>query len=405
MKLILIILIGTLLCPVVTNAETKTKESIVVMPFLGTRLNPAALAALDDLLVFTVDSIGIYNVVSKSDLEAQIGREQLKDLMGCGSISCAAEIGGALDTRFLLSASARQLGEKLVLSLSLIDTQAQKTYRGQSRMVDNENYYEGAVNKAVGMVFLKLGVLSPGQLQALQVQVKAPSVPKQIVTAPSPTPQPTAITFPPYNPTYGEQARSYGLGMTLVGLGMTLGGLAYALAYGVTPAEDGETVTWPDGDTSTLSGDICEHSWAPQSGPASECDKADYAAIGIGVGTYGAGILLMGLGSSTYKNGRARAFTSDPDASGHHSLTWLGWVGAGVGVLGPFISISADQRELAYLTGIGGTLLAAGVFGLTMNSSSVYATDKHRNRHKIASFVLFKDREKLMPGVKVAFSF
>ena len=69
------------------------RASIVVMPLKGASFAPRQLEAINSLLVLAADELGPHRVVTRDDLEAQLSREKLKDLLGCNSVVCAAEIG------------------------------------------------------------------------------------------------------------------------------------------------------------------------------------------------------------------------------------------------------------------------------------------------------------------------
>ncbi|MFC1610294.1 DUF1566 domain-containing protein [Myxococcota bacterium] len=135
-----------------TPAHAQKNESVVVMPLKSRVLKRTALAAIDELVVFSMAQLGDYKVVTKQDLDAELGRENLKEMMSCDSVKCAAEIGGALGTRFLLAGSVRKLGSKIIVSLALIDTKKGETWRGQGKVKNHEDLYEQAVNQAVRQV-------------------------------------------------------------------------------------------------------------------------------------------------------------------------------------------------------------------------------------------------------------
>jgi|TARA_B100000959_G_scaffold12917_1_gene12741 hypothetical protein len=48
---------------------------------------------LNEILVVNLSQLSPMSVITMEDLEAQLGRESLKDLMGCDAVTCAAEIG------------------------------------------------------------------------------------------------------------------------------------------------------------------------------------------------------------------------------------------------------------------------------------------------------------------------
>src|SRR5688572_22792791 len=95
-------------------APSAARESVAVMPLTGAGVDAATLRALDPLLVYAIADLGPYKVVSPAEIDAQIGRERMQEAAGCGpeSVSCAAEIAGALGTRLLLHAQLTRVGGK-----------------------------------------------------------------------------------------------------------------------------------------------------------------------------------------------------------------------------------------------------------------------------------------------------
>jgi hypothetical protein len=61
-------------------------------------------------------------IVTKSELEAMLGAEKLKDTVGCNDISCLAEIGAAAGVDRLVAGSATKLESEINVSLQLINT-------------------------------------------------------------------------------------------------------------------------------------------------------------------------------------------------------------------------------------------------------------------------------------------
>lgn len=145
-------------------AYPQKKEGVVVMPLKSGAITKTALAAINDLVVFSMTKKSPFKVVSRTDLEAQLDREQIKDMLDCNAVACAAEIGGALGTRYLLAGSVRKLGSKIIVNLNLIDTTDRETKRGQAKVTNDEDLYEQAVENAVRQVL------------ALETPPKAPPV-------------------------------------------------------------------------------------------------------------------------------------------------------------------------------------------------------------------------------------
>ena len=66
-----------------------------------------------------------------------MGMKQMNSALGCDDVSCAAEIGGALGARYMLTGSVGKLGSKLNISLILFDTEQVKVISRVRQKVDN----------------------------------------------------------------------------------------------------------------------------------------------------------------------------------------------------------------------------------------------------------------------------
>jgi TolB-like protein len=141
-------------------ASAVEADAIIVTPLRSDVLAKTKLEALSDLVVVAMSRLSSYRIITKDDIDAQLQRDKMKDLLACNSVQCAAELGGAIGARYLLTGSVRKLGSAVFVNLSLIDTKEQRTLRGQGRVEDKEDLYASAANAAVREV-LKLPALPP----------------------------------------------------------------------------------------------------------------------------------------------------------------------------------------------------------------------------------------------------
>ena len=73
----------------------------------------------------------------------------MNDVLGCDDVTCAAEIGGAVGTRYLLTGSVRSGVDTIWVVLNLIDTRDMKISRGSGNARNAEGMYETAIERAV----------------------------------------------------------------------------------------------------------------------------------------------------------------------------------------------------------------------------------------------------------------
>lgn len=131
-----------------------TANDIAVLPLTARRIEPEIVRILDDLLTAEVAKRHKDAVISAQDLDAMLNVEQMKDAVGCDDVTCAAEIGGALGTRTLITGSVSVLGDKLWVQLSLIDTQSIRVEsRAKFSVPNEESQYEDAIRQSVSLLF------------------------------------------------------------------------------------------------------------------------------------------------------------------------------------------------------------------------------------------------------------
>jgi TolB-like protein len=63
-------------------------------------------------------------VIARADIEAELGADKQRSLLGCDDTSCLADLAGALDTRFLVYGSIGAIGSQYAVSGNLFDSRA-----------------------------------------------------------------------------------------------------------------------------------------------------------------------------------------------------------------------------------------------------------------------------------------
>jgi hypothetical protein len=149
----LLSLLVILLAPLGLRAEDRA-HSLIIMPLKAQRLDPETVSILDTLLADAVARAVQLKAITPSDINAMLGLEKMRDVASCDTVSCAAELGGALGANYVMFGSASVLGGQMILSLSLIDDAAQKLVaRQQERVQAKEEQYAAAVERATQGLF------------------------------------------------------------------------------------------------------------------------------------------------------------------------------------------------------------------------------------------------------------
>lgn len=108
-------------------AQTANAGRQLKLAVVPTQIDPSAEGRvpglLDDYVMTAVADLGTYQVIGQDDINAMIGFEQQKDLLGCDDASCFADIGGALGVDKILVVKVALTGEQWVSTMKLIDIQ------------------------------------------------------------------------------------------------------------------------------------------------------------------------------------------------------------------------------------------------------------------------------------------
>jgi TolB-like protein len=141
---------------------------------------------LSDIVVSEVSENG-FDVVSQSDINAMIGFERQKQVLGCAEdSSCLAEIGGALGVDYMLTGQVGQIGSRYRISLLVVDTKKAKVVARSAQFCDvNEDALARAAESTVGQL---LGAVRGGTI---------PLPPAPVASAAPKTTAPTAEAAKP----------------------------------------------------------------------------------------------------------------------------------------------------------------------------------------------------------------
>lgn len=111
-----------LVCVLQARAAAPTKQRVGVLEFTAKGgVSQEQLDVLADLAATELRSTGRFEVVTKSDIQAMLGLERAKELVGCDDASCIAEIGGALGVDLIVAGNAGRFGRLFGVNLKLID--------------------------------------------------------------------------------------------------------------------------------------------------------------------------------------------------------------------------------------------------------------------------------------------
>lgn len=127
-------LVFCLVASVVTAAPLR----VAVMPFQLTQVSPELAGYAEDRLATELSQRG-FAVTTPSELQAIIGIERQKQLLGCSDdSSCVAEISSALGVEFILVGRLARLGKRFEVDLRLVRQKDASVVARDARGVDDE---------------------------------------------------------------------------------------------------------------------------------------------------------------------------------------------------------------------------------------------------------------------------
>lgn len=140
-----------LIWAVVTQDEL---PMLTVAPFQSQALGREACRALDSLLVDALEAQNTYRVMSLRDVNALLGVERARDLVGCDQVSCMSEITAALGAPFMIYGEVQEVAGRLRYSLTLLDMRANRVLRRAAvDYTDDAFFFPYAMTDAVRELF------------------------------------------------------------------------------------------------------------------------------------------------------------------------------------------------------------------------------------------------------------
>jgi hypothetical protein len=126
---------------------------VAVMALSAPGFDKAVVVNLYGILVAEIDADERYRVVARDEIEALLGFEQQKTLLGCDDTSCLAEIAGALGVEKVISGKVGKVGQTFVINLTMID---HSTARVEKRLIETVRGEEDLLIEAIAEVGRKL---------------------------------------------------------------------------------------------------------------------------------------------------------------------------------------------------------------------------------------------------------
>lgn len=133
----------------VTAEAPRPGRDIVFVPAVQGRVPPETLDLLYDLVIAAIQRADVVDKVTLQDVQAQLQADVVKQALDCTTESCAAELAGALNVRYLIATKVQRTDGNLLITVNLVDTRAQRSRTGQAQCTDKSDEYSLAIGTAV----------------------------------------------------------------------------------------------------------------------------------------------------------------------------------------------------------------------------------------------------------------
>ena len=141
------------------------KRTKVAVPEVRERAGVAegSVAGLAGVLADEAAQRPSTDVVTAAEIQAMIGLEQQKQLLGCADeAGCLAEIGGALGADLLLASELTKIGGRFLLSVSLVDVRRARVIARTTRETGREDELLSSARDAAAQVLDAFAPVSTG---------------------------------------------------------------------------------------------------------------------------------------------------------------------------------------------------------------------------------------------------
>ncbi len=295
------------------------KSAIAVIDIQGTGVSPELLPTLTEVLTAEIDALGMYKVVAGRDVQAMLGFEKQKDMMGCTDAACLAEIGGALGVDRIVVSQIGMVGKTYVVNIKIINIRMADT---EGRVYETVKDEVDALIETIRKSVQKL--LGSGSKAALATGASVKPAPKAEPKA-EPKPEPKVEAKPAETVAQGPaestpSVSASGSKSSIGWLPITLwsaGGVTAAIAvfFGVSAKkyQDEANAKWP-GDATGSTYDVGAQNDAQMAENRAKAANITFLVSGLLVGG-GVAAWLLG-GSSNAPVATALAPVVTPDSVG-----------------------------------------------------------------------------------------
>src|SRR5512138_60176 len=169
-------------------AASAASPKLAVMPVVaGEGVAATTAAAVTESLAAEVRRRSGAEVITRREIEAVLSLEAQKQMLGCQTDACIAELGGALGVERLVAGDLARLGESWLVHLKIVETGKMKVAAQSDRRIRG-----GTIDDVLDALPPMVAELFPGKGAVGAAPVPAPAPPASQPAAAKPAPVPWA---------------------------------------------------------------------------------------------------------------------------------------------------------------------------------------------------------------------
>lgn len=199
--------------------------SVLIMPLANKEGVSSDLAEqLTAVITHEASQLEGFRIVSVAEVQGAMSQEQMKQVAMCDQISCAAEIGGALDTEQVVIGTLGRLGDEMLLNLTRIHSKKASRIKSVSERIP-ANPPSAVLDRLAIVVPQLFGLEPPASALVVKPAPVVEQEPPPLVVEKAPPP-------PTEEPRAGSPVPMILRGVGGVGLGLALLPLMGSLVLG-----------------------------------------------------------------------------------------------------------------------------------------------------------------------------
>lgn len=151
-------------------AQAAVTKIAVLSTYLEGSAKDEVPSLIDDYILTAVQDIGSFEVVGPDDVNALLGFEKQKELLGCDDVTCMTDIAGALGVDKIVVFKVARVEDEWITTAKLLNVRETRVERRTTEMISGSatdllRAVPGVVGKLFGLV-PAAAVVKPGSERA-----------------------------------------------------------------------------------------------------------------------------------------------------------------------------------------------------------------------------------------------